>query len=158
MEGFQKVTQEQSEKLLILQKEVEEREEELVVTRKEMSDLQHKLAQVSDNLNAETACKQTMEHDLERMINTLQAYVETESSDANNFMQQLKIEHLSMKQELASYEKEMMEKLNVKELALAKLREELIVKQNSLDVIVCVDIQLNWRNGKNKVKNNQTRF
>ena len=135
LKELQKVTREQSQKILMLQNEVAEKEEELVITRKEISELHHELvAQQSDDLSAERACEQTLEDDLEGIIDTLQAYVEAESSDSNNLIQQLQIEHLFMKQELASYEKEMMEKLNVKELALAELREELLVKQNSLDV------------------------
>ena len=132
LEELQKVTQEQSQKILMLQNEIAEKEEELVVTRKEISELHHEVA--AQNLSAERACEQTLEDDLEGIIDTLQAYVEAESSNSNNLIQQLQIEHLFMKQELASYEKEMMEKLNVKELALAELREELLVKQNSLDV------------------------
>ena len=133
LEELQKVTQQQSQKNLILQGEVAEKEEELVVARKEISELHCELAKQSD-LSAKRACEQMLEDDLEGIIDTLQAYVEAESNDSNNLIRQLQIEQSFMKQELASYEEEMMEKLNVKELALAELKEELLVKQNSLDV------------------------
>ena len=48
-------------------------------------------------------------------------------------MQQLKLEQLSEKEEL---EKEMTEKVGVKDEALAKLKEQLIANQNILDATV----------------------
>ena len=142
LEELQKVIKEQSDKISTVQKKVKEKEEELVVTRNEMSDLHHELTQQSDLLSVESVNKQTMKHELadkERIINTLEAYVvwyKAESNNAKNLMEQLKIELLSMKQELAENEKEMMEKLRVKEETLAEFKEELIVKQSSFDVAV----------------------
>ena len=140
LEELQKVIQEQSDKISTVQKEIKEKEEELVVTRNEMSDLHHELTQQSDLLSAETVNKQTMKHELadkDRIISTLEAYTmwcKAESNNANNLIQQLKIKQLSMQQELAENEKEMIEKLRVKEEAFAELKEELIAKQNSFDV------------------------
>ena len=141
-EELQKVTQEQSEKISILQKDISQKEEELAVIRNEMSELHHRFTQQCDDFSVEMACKQTMKHELadkERIINTLQTYIvwyKAESNDAKNLMQQLKMELLSIKQELADNEKEMTEKLRVKELALAKLKEELTMNQNSLDIAI----------------------
>ena len=142
LEELQKVIKEQSDKISTVQKKVKEKEEELVVTRNEMSDLHHEFTQQSDLLSVESVNKQTMKHELadkERIINTLEAYVvwyKAESNNAKNLMEQLKIELLSMKQELAENEKEMMEKLRVKEETLTEFKEELIVKQSSFDVAV----------------------
>ena len=139
LEELQKVTQEQSEEILNLQKQIAQKQEELVVTRNEMSDLH----QQCNDLSTEIACKQTMEHELadkERIINTLQANIvwyKSESNNAKNLMQQLKIEQLSMKQEIADSKKEMMEKLRVKDQALAEWQEELLSKESSFDAAVC---------------------
>ena len=141
-EELQKVTQEQSEKISILQKDISQKEEELAMIKNEMSELHHRFTQQCDDFSVEMACKQTMKHELadkEKIINTLQTYIvwyKAESNDAKNLMQQLKMELLSIKQELADNEKEMTEKLRVKELALAKLKEELTMNQNSLDVAI----------------------
>ena len=141
-EELQKVTQEQSEKISTLQKDISRKEKELVVKGNEMCELHHGFTQQSDDFSVEMACKQTMKHELadkERIINTLQTYIvwyKAESNDAKNLMEQLKMELLSMKQELAENEKEMTEKLKVKEVALAKLKEELTMNQNSLDVAI----------------------
>ena len=141
-EELQKVTQEQSEKISTLHKDISRKEKELVVKGNEMCELHHGFTQQSDDVSVEMACKQTMKHELadkERIINTLQTYIvwyKAESNDAKNLMEQLKMELLSMKQELAENEKEMTEKLRVKEVALAKLKEELTMNQNSLDVAI----------------------
>ena len=141
-EELQKVTQEQSEKISTLHKDISRKEKELVVKGNEMCELHHGFTQQSDDVSVEMAYKQTMKHELadkERIINTLQTYIvwyKAESNDAKNLMEQLKMELLSMKQELAENEKEMTEKLRVKEVALAKLKEELTMNQNSLDVAI----------------------
>ena len=141
-EESQKVTQEQLENISTLQKDISQKEEELVVTRNEMSELHHGFTQQSDDFGVEMACKQTMKHELadrERIINTLQTYIvwyKAESNNAKILKQKLKMELLSMKQELAKNEKEMAEKLRVKEVALTKLKEELTMNHNSLDVAI----------------------
>ena len=142
LEGLKKVSQEQSEKLITLQNEVEEKEQQLVMSRKEVSSLHCELTQQSDLLNAETDNKQAMIDELadkERIINTLESYIvwyRAESNNAKKSMQQLKIEQLSMRQELADNAKVMMAKLKAKDEALAALKDEIIKKQNSFDGII----------------------
>ena len=142
LEGLKKVSQEQSEKLITLQNEVEEKEQQLVMSRKEVSSLRCELTQQSDLLNAETDNKQVMIDELadkERIINTLESYIvwyRAESNNAKKSMQQLKIEQLSMRQELADNAKVMMAKLKAKDEALAALKDEIIKKQNSFDGII----------------------
>ena len=142
LEGLKKVTQEQSDNLLTLQKDVEEKEEQLVMSRNEMSSLRCELTQQSDMLSAETGNKQAMIDELadkERIINTLESYIvwyRAETNNAKKSMQQLKIEQLSMRQELADNAKVMMAKLKAKDEALAALEDKIIEKQNSFDGII----------------------
>ena len=142
LEGLKKVTQEQSDELLTLQKDVEEKEEQLVMSRNEISSLRCELTQQSDLLSAETDNKQAMIDELadkERIINTLESYIvwyRAETNNAKKSMQQLKIEQLSMRQELADNAKVMMAKLKAKDEALAALEDEIIEKQNSFDSII----------------------
>ena len=142
LEGLKKETQEQSDKLLTLQKDTEEKEEQLVTARNEISSLRCELTQQSGLLSAETAEKQAMIDELadkERIINTLESNIvwyRAESNDAKKSMQQLKIEQLSMRQDLADNAKVMMAKLKVKDEALAALEDEIIEKQNSFNGIV----------------------
>ena len=142
LEGLKKETQEQSDKLLTLQKDTEEKEEQLVTARNEISSLRCELTQQSDLLSAETADKQAMIDELadkERIINTLESNIvwyRAESNNAKTSMQQLKIEQLSMRQELADNAKVMLAKLKVRDEALAALEDEIIEKQNSFNSII----------------------
>ena len=147
LEELQKVAQKQ---VLTLQTSIAEKDEGLVETRNEISDLHHQLAQQSDLFSAEIEEKQTMKHELTdkgSIIDMLQADIamyKVELNNAKDCISQLKMEQLSMKQELADNEKEMAEKLRVKDETLDKLKEEVIVKQDSLaDVNITIRKHIN---------------
>ena len=109
LEQCQKMTLEQSDKVLTLQKEVEEKEKELAVTRKEISGLHHDITQQADLLSAE---KQTMKHELadkEQIIDKLEADIvmyKVELNDTKDLLSQLKVEWSVMKQKLVDNEKD----------------------------------------------------
>ena len=134
LDELQKITVKQSEEIVTLQKEMKEKEKELLVTKNEMCNMHDKLTQQSDELSAEIACKQTMEHklvDQQRIISTLQTYIVWCKAE---------------KKQLAENEKEMVEKLSVKEVELAKLKEEL---QNCLDVLAYKENVVDMLQGDN---------
>ena len=140
LEEWQKESKEQSDKILALQQEVAEKGEELATAKSEMSKLHHQLVQQSDLLSATMTSyaekEQAFQNDKERIISNLQSDVEmymAKLNDSKDLMQQLKLEHLSEKEEL---EKEMTEKVGVNDEALAKLKEQLITNQNILDATV----------------------
>ena len=143
LEEWQKESKEQSDKILALQQEVTEKGEELAAAKSEMSNLHHELVKQSDLLSATMTSYAEKEQafqnvlaDKERIIGNLQSDVEmymAKLNDSKDLMQQLKLEHLSEKEEL---EKEMMEKVGVNDEALAKLKEQLITNQNILDATV----------------------
>ena len=106
-----------------------------------MSNIHHQLIQQSDLFRAtitsyadKEKAFQCMLADKERTIKQLQIDNETfkkELSKAEEAVEQLKISHSS---ELADSIAVMDEKMRVKDEALNKLKEELTIKQNSLDV------------------------
>ena len=108
-----------------------------------MSSINHQLMQQSDLFRATMTSYadkektfQCMLADKERTIKQLQIDNETfkkELSKAEEAVEQLKISHSS---ELADSITVMDEKMRVKDEALDKLKEELTIKQNSLDVAV----------------------
>ena len=70
----------------------------------------------------------------ERIIDDLQVDKEmykAELNDAKDFIQQLKQEQLSVKQELDNNDKKMTEKLRMKDEVLAEIKDKLILKQQS---------------------------
>ena len=140
LEEWQKESKEQSDKILALQQEVAEKGEELAAAKSEMSNLHHELVQQSSATMKSYAEKelafQNVLADKERIIGNLQSDIEmymAKLNDSKDLMQQLKLEQLSEKEEL---EKEMTEKVGMKDEALAKLKEQLIANQNILDATV----------------------
>ena len=140
LEEWQKESKEQSDKILALQQEVAENGEELAAAKSEMSNLHHELVQQSSATMKSYAEKeqafQNVLADKERIIGNLQSDIEmymAKLNDSKDLMQQLKLEQLSVKEEL---EKEMTEKVGMKDEARAKLKEQLIANQNILDATV----------------------
>ena len=140
LEEWQNESKEQSDKILALQQEVAEKGEELAAAKSEMSNLHHQLVQQSSATMKSYAEKeqgfQNVLADKERIIGNLQSDIEmymAKLNDSKDLIQQLKLEQLSEKEEL---EKEMTEKVGVKDEALAKLKEQLIANQNILDATV----------------------
>ena len=134
LEEQQKESWEQLDKISVLQHEVEEKEKELTATKSEMANLNHQLTEKCDLLIDMTTDRNTLQNvlaDKERTIDDLQAEL-TMAMYRNNtkyYISQLEIKDLSIKQQLADKDKEMMEKLREKDVALAELKEQLMVKQ-----------------------------
>ena len=146
---WQKQTQEQLDKIIILEKEVSEKEEKLILTRNETFDLSNQLAIQSDLLSAEIAEKQEIQNVLinQEKTNTINQMsldkvemdnkmYKAELDDAKDLIQQVQTEQVSMKQKFASYQNEMMEIIRSKDEALAELNKELKVKQNLINGVV----------------------
>jgi len=77
--------------------------------------------------------------DKERTIKQLQIdnkAFKKELNKAEEVMEQLKMSHSSVQHEQADCKTEMDEKMRVMEEALKKLKEELTMKQNTLDIAV----------------------
>ena len=132
LEGLQKVSQNQ---VLALQKSIVGKEEEIDTMRNEVSNLHDQLANKSSELSAEMEDKQIIKFELtdkEKMIDMLQADATVELNDAKELISQLELEGVSMKQQLANNQKEILEIISDKDEMLAKLKEELITKQDSL--------------------------
>ena len=143
LEEFQGVTQEQ---VSILQKSTAEKDKEFVGIRNKIMDLNHQLAQQANVLSAETEenqrlkCELTDEKKTTEMLQSVIAMYKIELSDAKELVNQLQWEQNSMKQQIADNEKEMIEKIRAKEEKLTKLKEELIIKQDSV-----ADMEINIR-------------
>ena len=125
--GHTKVThdQMQSDNIKALEKRITELKEKLYVTRNINSDLKDEITQQSHLLSIERTDKQSMNHELAdkmRIINNLQAKL----NDMNNKTDQLKLE-------FADDENTLMKNAIVKDEALTKLKQELAIKQSSLD-------------------------
>ena len=125
--GHTEVThdQMQSDNIIALEKGIVEMKEELYVTRNINSDLKDEIRQQSDLLSIERIEKQSMNHELAdkmRTINNLQAKL----NDMNDIMDQLKLK-------FADDENKLMKNMIVKDEALTKLKQDLAIKQNSLD-------------------------
>ena len=105
-----------------------------------MSNLHHQLVQQSDRFSTtmiDYADKEKvferMLVDKQRIIDALESDIEmytAKLNDSKDLMQQLKTEQLFEEQQL---EKKIMEKLQMKDKALAALEEQLIAKQSILD-------------------------
>ena len=114
LKEYQKVTCEQSVKILTLQKEVAEKEEELAVTREEITDLNDQLAKQSDLLSAEMANKWKIQNDLAgkeinwRVVEGDKEMYKAQLNAAEDLIQQLKMEQSSLKQQLADMDPEAM--------------------------------------------------
>ena len=141
LDEWRRETKKQLDRISTLQQQVAVKEEILVATKiNEMSNLRHQLLRQSDLLSGIMRSYTDKERifqyvlaDKKRIINQLQAdneiYV-AELNNAKNFMQQMEMSHMSVKQELTNNKEEMTEKIRVKVEELAKLKEELIMKQN----------------------------
>ena len=93
--------QEQSDNIIALQQEVEERDKEIAVARKKISDLQHDLTQRVDLLRCETACKQTVMHELHKVrqeqmnkVGTLESKVREKEVELASVQQEFAIKHV----------------------------------------------------------------
>ena len=112
-----------------------------------MSNLHHQLLHLQPDLLSATMTsyadkQQALQNevaDKEKIIDELQANNEmykAELNDDKDFIQQLKKEPLSIKQELDDKNEEMIEKLRVRDEMLVEFKNELIVKQNHFDAAV----------------------
>ena len=93
--------QEQSDNIIALQQEVEERDKEIAAARKKISDLQHDLTQRADLLRYETACKQTVMHELHKVtqeqmnkVATLESKVREKEVELASVQQEFVIKHV----------------------------------------------------------------
>ena len=93
--------QEQSDNIIALQQEVEERDKEIAAARKKISDLQHDLTQRADLLRCETACKQTVMHELHKVtqeqmnkVATLESKVREKEVELASVQQEFVIKHV----------------------------------------------------------------
>ena len=115
----------QSGKIITLEKEIAEMKEELCMTRNANSDLKDEIRQWSDLLSIERIEKQLMKHELADKMRT-NDNLQAKLNDMKDSMDQLKLE-------LADNENKLMKNMIVKDEALTKLKQELAIKQNSLD-------------------------
>ena len=115
----------QSGKIIALEKEIAEMKEKLCVTRNANFDLRDEIRQRSDLLSIERIEKQSMKHELADKIRT-NDNLQAKLNDMKDLMDQLKLE-------LADNENKLMKNMIVKDEALTKLKQELAIKQNSLD-------------------------
>ena len=116
LEELQKEHQELSEKSMHLNNDIIEKEEELVVARQEISDLNNQLAQQSYQLNAEIADKQNLQNTMAnkksinwRIIDKLELDNEmfkAKLHDAEELIEQLKMQHLALKEQLTKDDEE----------------------------------------------------
>ena len=93
--------QKQSDNIIALQQEVEERDKEIAAARKKISDLQHDLTQWADLLRCETACKQTVMHELHKVtqeqmnkVATLESKVREKEVELASVQQEFVIKHV----------------------------------------------------------------
>ena len=100
-EKWQIQGQEQSDNIIALQQEVEERDKEIAAARKKISDLQHDLTQRADLLRCETACKQTVMHELHKVtqeqmnkVATLESKVREKEVELASVQQEFAIKHV----------------------------------------------------------------
>ena len=115
----------QSGKIIALEKQIAEIKEELCMTRNANSDLKDEIRQRSDLLSIERLEKQSMKHELADKMRT-NDNLQAKLNDMKDLMDQLKLE-------LADNENKLMKNMIVKDEALTKLKQELAIKQNSLD-------------------------
>ena len=115
----------QSGKIIALEKEIAEIKEELCMTRNINADLKDKIKQQSDLLSIERIEKQSMKDELADKMRT-NDNLQAKRNDMKDLMDQLKME-------LADNENKLMKNMIVKDEALTKLKQELAIKQNSLD-------------------------
>ena len=115
----------QSGKTIALEKEIAEIKEEICTTRNINSDLKDEIKQQSDLLSIERIEKQSMKHELADKMRT-NDNLQAKLNDMKDLMDQLKLE-------LADNENKLMKNMIVKDEALTKLKQELAIKQNSLD-------------------------
>ena len=101
LEKWQIQDQEQSDNIIALQQEVKERDKEIAVSKKKISDLQHDLTQQSDLLRCETACKQTVIHELQKVtqeqmnkVATLESKVREKEVELGSVQQEFAIKHV----------------------------------------------------------------
>ena len=100
-EKWQIQGQEQSDNIIALQQEVEERDKEIAAARKKISELQHDLTQQADLLRCETACKQTVMHELQEVtqeqmnkVATLESKVREREVELASVQQEFAIKHV----------------------------------------------------------------
>ena len=115
----------QSGKIIALEKQIAEIKEELCVTRNANSDLKDEIRQRSDLLSIERLEKQSIKHELADKMRT-NDNLQAKLNDMKDLMDRLKME-------LADNENKLMKNMIVKDEALTKLKQELAIKQNSLD-------------------------
>ena len=116
LEELQKEHRELSEKTIHLNNDLIEKEEELVVARQEISDLNNQLAQQLYQLNAESADKQNLQNTLAnkksinwRIVDKLELdneMLKAELHDAEELIEQLKVQHLAVKEQLTNDDEE----------------------------------------------------